>query len=146
MDSLLVLIGTCCGGVITGCFSLIIALLDRNQRQNEMKNNKMIEDRKLFSDNQRTKAIYLVNQIERFRQLEEKYIDEVVNLRSQINITPNKPDSVKKDFRDMVNDEDCHLNYSKSDYNWLLNFFGAEASVRHNDKKMAPDELNRVCQ
>ena len=124
------------GVVITGIFSLIIAFLDKNQRKTELREQLDFERSKLFSDKQRQKSIFFCDQLELFRLLEEKYIEEVVSLRAKLNIEPNKSGSVKNEFRDKVNDEENRLCYKKSDYLKNKSFFLENRSYSQNQKEI----------
>ena len=134
MDTILTLIGTCIGSMITGMFALTIAILDKKQRKEDSINMINLERRKSFTDAQRSKALYLCEQIEMFRQLEEKYIEEVVALRTQLNILPNKFGSVKVEMREKINNDEKRLNYKLSDYLYLKNFFEESQSILEHDK------------
>ena len=115
-NELLVLIGTLSGSLITGLFSFLIAILDKKQRKSELYEQISLEKKKFFSEKQREKSLELCEQLELFRNLEEKYIEEISSLRKKYDIEPNKNQSIKIEFREKVNTDDNRITYSKSDY------------------------------
>ena len=133
-SDILVLAGTLLGGIITGTFSLVSTILDKRQRKTEVQSQISIEKKKLFAEAQRQKAVHLCEQLELFRQLEEKYIDEVISLRTELNRTSNKQGSIKTEFRDKVNDEENRIEYKKSDYLRNKSFFVESQSYYFNIK------------
>lgn len=133
-SDILILIGTLLGGIITGAFSIVLALMDKRQRKTELKEQISLEKQKLFSEAQRLKSVYLCEQVELFRQLEEEYVNEIVTLRTEIKRAPNKYGSVKTEFRDKINDEENRIDYKKSDYLKNKSFFVEGQSYFFNEK------------
>ncbi len=126
---LYVLIGTLAGSFITGLFTFITSFLDKRQRKIEICEQIALEKNKFFTEKQREKSLELCDQLELFRQLEEKYIEEVVSLRTQLKQEPNKAQSVKNEFRGKINSDENRISYSKSDYLTYKKYFSEIVNI-----------------
>ena len=126
---LYVLIGTLAGSFITGLFTFITSFLDKRQRKIEISEQIALEKNKFFTEKQREKSLVLCDQLELFRQLEEKYIEEVVSLRTKLKQEPNKAQSVKNEFRGKINSDENRISYSKSDYLTYKKYFSEIVNI-----------------